>query len=74
MAATPIFSVLLCRMRNGTVAKLRTHTVQYNADTDKHTYEPLALTPRQCAVIHNAERVTALDNNGNARQQTRKNT
>lgn len=62
----PIFAFLLCRMKNGTVTKLRTHRVA----SDGETLVQLPLSPRQLAVMHRADRVTAPDVNGNASRQT----
>jgi len=62
----PTFAVLLCRMRNGTVAKLRTHRI------DGDDYKMLSLSPRQLVIMATADRVTAPDINGNASQQTRR--
>jgi hypothetical protein len=67
----PIFAFLLCRMANGTVAKLRTHRVD-STGGDAVEYKPLRLSQRQLYVMHNAERVTAPDVNGNANQQARR--
>lgn len=66
----PIFAVLLCRMQNGTVAKLRTHRL--DGEGDNVNYTPLPLSPRQLVVMARADRVTAPDVNGNANQQTRR--
>lgn len=66
----PIFAYLLCRMNNGTVAKLRTHRIG-KGDGETPQYIPLDLSPRAKRLIHNAQRITAPDINGNANQQTK---
>jgi hypothetical protein len=60
-------SLLLCRMPNGTVSRITTHT------QDGDTLVPLTLTKRQHAIMHAATRIIVPDDNGNGRRSlTRK--
>ncbi len=62
----PIFAYLLCRMRNGTVARVRTHRVEFQPGDAPPIYRALYLSHRQRAMLHHAVRVTAPDVHGNA--------
>jgi len=66
MSARPTFHVLLCRMDNGTVAKLHTHRV------DNDTMTPIPLSSRALSIMQRASRITAPDIHGNASRQTEK--
>lgn len=57
-----LMSIILCRMPNGTVASIRTHT-------DGDTYQPIPINARSLAIMHAAVRILAPDKHGNTARQ-----
>ena len=58
-------SIVLCRMRNGTVAAIRTHT-------DGDDYHPVPISVRAVAIMHASVRILAPDKQGNTSRKLKR--